>query len=419
MLRTPLLAATLSALGALAAAAPSQAIPLVGKPMPDEVEILAVTLAADAPSTAPLKATKNGVRFEGDAGWIEFELRVDTNGRYRCELETTEGPENGTAWVEDYVENPDGRSYDVTGPMTLPAGGGRVARDGSPLDVGVHRMRLHLGGGATTVKSLRFARMVRHQMTPTTLVQRTQGDEWVLVWSDEFDGRGVPNPTRWTYDVGDWGWGNREPQYYTVGRPENARQENGILIIEARPDDLGHEWTSARLTTRGKVSFLYGRIEIRAMVPSADGTWAAGWLLGDAYRDEKSWPYCGEVDVLEAVGCEIDDATGAGRNHASCHTRAYYFKQGNHISSTLPMDTMARAFHVYAMEWDEHSVRMSVDGQQYYVYDRKEPEGAWPFDQPQNLILNLAMGGGMGGPIQEGLGAQRFLIDYVRVYGRR
>ena len=218
MHRTTLLAATLSALGALAAAVQGQAIPLVGKPMPDEVEILEVKLGADAPATAPLTAASGGVRFTGDAGWIEFELRVDTNGRYRCELETADGPENGTAWVEDYVENPDGRSYDVTGPMSMPAGGGRAVRDGSPLDAGVHRMRLHLGGGATTVKSLRFARMVRHQMTPTTLVQRTQGDDWVLVWADEFDGRGVPNPTRWTYDVGNWGWGNREPQCYTEGR---------------------------------------------------------------------------------------------------------------------------------------------------------------------------------------------------------
>ena len=133
MHRTTLLAATLSALGALAAAVQGQAIPLVGKPMPDEVEILEVKLGADAPATAPLTAASGGVRFTGDAGWIEFELRVDTNGRYRCELETADGPENGTAWVEDYVENPDGRSYDVTGPMSMPAGGGRAVRDGSPL----------------------------------------------------------------------------------------------------------------------------------------------------------------------------------------------------------------------------------------------------------------------------------------------
>ena len=104
-------------------------------------------------------------------------------------------------------------------------------------------------------------------------------------------------------------------------------------------------WTSARLTTRGKVSFQYGRLELRAKAPVADGTWGAGWLLGDAYRDELSWPYCGEVDIFEAVGREIDDETGDGINHGSCHTRAYYFKQGNHISNTIPVEGMGTEFH--------------------------------------------------------------------------
>ena len=359
------------------------------------------------------------VRVEGREGFVEFALVVPTAGRYRCELSATAAEEGAVAWVEDYVDNDDGRTYDITAAMPVSTAGGVTSKDGCPLDARTRRMRLHVRGGPVTVEDLRFTLMRRHRETPTTLVQSMDGDEWQVVWRDEFDGEGLPDSTNWLHDVGDWGWGNNEPQYYTEDRVENARQEGGHLVIEARPDDLGHAWTSARLTTRAKVRFLYGRFEIRAKVPSTDGTWAAGWLLGDGYRDERSWPYCGEIDVLEGVGREIDDATGDGINHASCHTRAYYFKQGNHISNTIEVSDMADEFHLYAMEWDEREVRMYLDGVHYYTYDKHDSPAAWPFDEPQNLILNLAMGGGMGGPIAADAGPQRFVIDYVRVYGRR
>lgn len=379
-----------------------------------------VTLGAGTASSGDVTAVDGGVRLAFDDGWLEFALPVAVAGRYRCELTVVEEAraDGASAWVEDYVGNPDGRTYDITGPMPLPRGG-VVARDGSPLDVGSHRMRLHCAGGPVTVRSLRFTLLREHAVTLRTSVQRTDGSEWVLVWSDEFERAGHPDPERWTSDLGNWGWGNREPQYYTEGRLENARVEDGHLVIEARPGDLGQAWTSARLTTRGKISFQYGRIEIRARVPAADGTWAAGWLLGDAYRDELSWPYCGEIDVMEAVGREVDDASGDGINHASCHTRAYYFKQGNHISSTIPVRGMSTGFHVYTLDWEPDAIRMSCDGEHYYTYDKTESPLSWPFDRPQNLILNLAMGGGMGGPIAAGIGPQRLLVDYVRVYERR
>ncbi len=256
-------------------------------------------------------------------------------------------------------------------------------------------------------------------MTPTTLFQSTEGDEWVLVWSDEFDGKSTPREDYWTCDLGNWGWGNNELQYYTEGRPENARQEGGNLVIEARRGDLGQPWTSARLTTRGKISFLYGKVELRAKVPATDGAWAAGWFLGDAYRDEKSWPYCGEIDVLEGVGREIDDATGNGINHASCHTRAFYFKQGNHISNRIDVKAMADEFHTYTLEWYPDRITVALDGEVYYVYDKTNGPLEWPFDKPQNLILNLAMGGGMGGEVDPAAERVRYVIDYVRVFGRR
>jgi len=384
---------------------------------------LRAPLSSKCAASAPLERAGSAVRLPGDNGWIEFELDVSVGGRYRVALSAAgsvpSGSESVVAWVEDYVGNPDGRHYDITSLMPVRKEATEVAREGSPLDRGKHRMRLHHAGGSLDVLGLEFTLQRRHELTPTTQVQRTEGETWMLVWADEFDGEGLPDATRWTYDVGDWGWGNREPQFYTAKRVENARQESGHLIIEARRDDLGHPWTSARLTTRGKVSFQYGRIEIRAQVPVADGTWSAGWLLGDDYRDERSWPYCGEIDVLEGVGREIDDATGDGINHASCHTRAYYFKQGNHISNTKAVPGMGASFHVYTVDWWPDRVEIAVDGERYYVYDKHDGPLEWPFDRPQNLILNLAMGGGMGGAIDPAIDRQRLLVDYVRVYGRQ
>jgi beta-glucanase (GH16 family) len=280
-------------------------------------------------------------------------------------------------------------------------------------------MRLHFEGTNLQVDKIELTKMIDHQMTPETLTQSTTGENWELVWSDEFEGEGLPDTTKWIYDVGNWGWGNNEPQYYTASRTENARLENGNLIIEARKNDMGQEWTSARLTTRGKTSFLYGKIEFRGKAPAKDGTWAAGWLLGDAYRDELSWPYCGEIDVLECVGREIDDVTGDGINHASCHTRTYYFKENTSITAVTKVEDMVNTFHTYTIEWKPDGIKAFLDGKEYYTYDKTKDSLEWPFDQPQNIILNLAMGGGMGGAIDPSIDSQQFILDYVRVYELR
>ena len=115
-------------------------------------------------------------------------------------------------------------------------------------------------------------------------------------------------------------------------------------------------------------------------------------MLGDEYVDEKSWPYCGEIDILESVGREFDADGKNGINHASCHTRAYYFKQGNQISSTIPVPNMATEFHNYAVEWSPEGIKAFLDGKHYYTYDKLDGPLEWPFDKPQNLILNLANG---------------------------
>jgi beta-glucanase (GH16 family) len=363
--------------------------------------------------------------LDSASGSLLLDLNVPVTGRYRLEL-YSDGPAGHSLWLEDYIHNPDGRTYNLTGSLgpAADAGPKRWQRDGLPLDTGLHAMRLHVEGLGTRVDSMRFRRMVRHHNPVEPLVQAMDGSAWELVWSDEFDRDGLPDSTKWTWAFGDWGWGNHEAQYYTVARPENARVEDGLLVIEARKDWPSSNadsttWSSARLTTRGKQSFTRGKIVIRAQAAPFAGCWAAGWTLGEAYRDELSWPYCGEIDILESVGWETDNETGAGKAHASVHTRAYYFKQGNHLTSTIDVDDISTEFHEYAVVWDRDSIAAYIDDTHYFTYAQKESEWAWPFDEPQNIIINLAMGGGWGGAIEGDLQEARYLIDYVRVYDRR
>ena len=349
-------------------------------------------------------------------GWVEVDVNVPVSGRYTTELQVSSDVENASCWVEDYADNTDGRTYNITGNMLVEETDfSSISRDGSPLKKGLHKMKIHFNEGVN-IDWLKFTLLRESEVTPQNLTQKTDGKEWKVVWSDEFEGTEV-DTTKWTYDIGNWGWGNFEPQYYTVARKENARIEDGNLIIEARKNDMGQEWTSARLTTRGKTSFTYGRIEFRAKVPVERGNWSAGWTLGDSYVDESSWPGCGEIDILESVGYEIDDATGNGIAHASVHCKAYYFKIGNQKTFTVDVDKMNTEYHTYAIEWTPEKIIGFVDDTEYFYYNNNGEADAWPFDNPQNIILNLAIGGGWGGAqgIDESMTSQKMIIDYVRV----
>jgi beta-glucanase (GH16 family) len=363
------------------------------------------------------------VSFSDNESWLSFDVNVPEAGRYKFELNAMAETSGVTAWMEDYIDNKDGRTYNITGdvPVSQQDAFSIFSKDGTPLNKGVHKMKLHLKGGASKVDWFKFTLIKKHQLTPKSLTQKTDGKEWKVVWSDEFDGEGIPDTSKWTYAVGDWGWGNNELQYYTENRTENARQENGNLIIEARKNDMGKQWTSARLTTRGKISFLYGKIEFKANVPREKGNWAAGWTLGDSYVDELSWPYCGEIDIMESVGYEVDDESGDGIAHCTVHTPAYYFKIENQISSVIDVPKIAGEFHTYSVEWTPTEIKGFVDGKEYYLYDKTANEREWPFSKPQNIILNLAMGGGWGGAqgMNDTVASQELIIDYVRVYERQ
>ena len=255
--------------------------------------------------------------------------------------------------------------------------------------------------------------------------------DWKLIWSDEFDKPGLPDPSKWSYEEGFVR--NNEAQYYTRARSENARIENGMLVIEARKQKMENpaydpkaqagsrrsrafaEYTSASLTTRGKASWTHGRIEVRAKLPSGRGTWPAIWTLG-TNNSQVGWPACGEIDIMEFVGFD------PGIIHANIHTRKYnhVLKTGKGSQITIP--DASEEFHLYTLEWDAGHLDFFVDDKKYFTY-ANEGSGAdaWPYDQDQYLILNLAIGGAWGGAkgIDEACFPQRYHIDYVRVYQRK
>lgn len=236
-----------------------------------------------------------------------------------------------------------------------------------------------------------------------------------LVWSDEFDKSGSPDPARWKYDIGGNGWGNNELQFYTDKRPENARVENGKLIIEARKEDYqNRKYTSARLLTQDRMAWKYGRIEAYAKLPQGRGTWPAIWMLGNNIGTA-GWPRCGELDIMEHVGYD------QGVVHGTAHTEAYNHVKGTQKEGKTTVPTASSDFHLYAIEWSDKQISFFVDDTRYYTVERSilgGTEDKWPFDQPFFLILNLAVGGNWGGSqgVDESIWPQRMEVDYVRVY---
>jgi beta-glucanase (GH16 family) len=249
-------------------------------------------------------------------------------------------------------------------------------------------------------------------------------DDWSLVWSDEFSAEGAPDPAKWDYEEGFIR--NNEAQYYTRSNPRNARVEHGLLIIEARKEHLENlptkkgrrsarttaEYTSASLTTRGKASWTHGRIEVRAKLPTGRGMWPAIWMLGTNIS-QVGWPRCGETDIMENVGFDPDVI------HANIHTAKYNHVQKTNKGSKITVEKPYAAFHNYSVEWDDKKMDFFVDDKKYFTFDNEgSGEAAWPFNKPQYLILNVAVGGAWGGEkgIDDSIFPQRMEVDYVRVY---
>jgi len=247
--------------------------------------------------------------------------------------------------------------------------------------------------------------------TPPAAAQISAG--WTLVFSDEFDTPGALEPAKWGYETGYIR--NQEAQYYT-SRPENVRAEGGMLVIEARKEAYqSFGYTSASINTLGKYEFLYGRVEVRAKLPTGNGTWPAIWMLG-TNRRQVGWPACGEIDIMENVGFD------PLRISAAVHTSAYNHTIGTQKSAKITVASPWEDFHVYAMEWYPDRIDVFVDGQKYFTFANEGTGAAiWPFDKQQYLLINLAIGGSWGGQkgIDDGRFPHRYYVDYVRIYQQK
>ncbi len=240
---------------------------------------------------------------------------------------------------------------------------------------------------------------------------------WKLVWHDEFDGEGIPDPTKWTYAVGGHGWGNKEKQFYTEARVENANQRDGKLHVIARKESWeGNDYTSARIISRGLGDFQYGRFEIRAKVPPARGTWSAIWMMPSDWQfSDGGWPDVGEIDIMEHVGHD------RGVIHASAHSRDYQWQKGTQKTGVIEIPTATEEFHSYILEWSEERLAAYVDDQLYFEYlNEGEGVGKWPYNKPFYLIMNIAVGGEWvaAAGIDDDALPQVMEVDYVRVYQR-
>jgi len=245
----------------------------------------------------------------------------------------------------------------------------------------------------------------------------TTEKEWTFSstpsWADEFDNDGLPDETKWGYDVGGSGWGNNELQFYTEATLSNVKIENGILILTAKKENMNERaYTSARLVSKGKGDFLYGRIEARAKLPAGKGTWPAIWMLPTDWA-YGSWPASGEIDIMEHVGYDQDNV------HISIHSEAYNHGINTQKTGTKKIQNATTEYHTYRVDWTPDAISGFIDDEQIFVFKRESGDyKVWPFNKKFHLLLNLAVGGNWGGA--KGVDEQAFPasmeVDYIRVY---
>ncbi|GAB3172006.1 glycoside hydrolase family 16 protein [Telluribacter humicola] len=229
-------------------------------------------------------------------------------------------------------------------------------------------------------------------------------------WSEEFSYTGKPDAEKWSYELGGHGWGNNELQNYT-DRLENARVEDGMLIITARKEaSANRQYSSARLVTKDKADFTYGKVEVRAKLPSGRGTWPSIWALAsqNTYGTE-FWPDNGGIDLVAHAGFDQN------RVYSNIHNKAFSQKGNSMVIKSASSD-----FHTYTCEWTPERITLKVDGKTNFTYKREDKYTwrEWPFDQPFHLILNVAIGGTWGGEkgVDDSIFPQKMVVDYVRIY---
>lgn len=230
-----------------------------------------------------------------------------------------------------------------------------------------------------------------------------------LVWAEEFNYKGLPDNKIWSFNEGtgcpaNCGWGNSELEYYTNKQLANAKVDNGVLTITAiKQNKADKAYTSARIVSKEKNYFKYGRMECKAKLPTTKGTWPALWMLG-ANIDNVGWPACGEIDIVEHKGNDLNKIYG---------TLHYPKRFGNNGNGNTAMVKDVTKFHIYAVEWSEQEINFFVDDIKYHSVLN---ENTLPFNQDFYFIINLAIGGTFAGAVDDNLINESMQIDYVRVY---
>ncbi len=278
----------------------------------------------------------------------------------------------------------------------------------------IHTRNLRMIGRAIllctcwSVASAVIAQQTTDAAGQATATNPSTTTRWKLVWSDEFDYTGPPAAEKWDYETGMVR--NREAQYYTKARSENARVEAGQLIMEAHKEDFQRaKYTAGSLNSRA--NWQYGRVEVRAKIPTGRGMWPAIWMMPAEMTG--GWPACGEIDIMENVGFDPDVI------HATVHTKSYNHMIGTQKGDTIKIDKPYADFHVYAMEWNEEKIDFFLDDTKYFTFQNERSGTAtWPFDKAFHLKLNIAVGGAWGGQkgIDDNIFPQQLVIDFVRVY---
>lgn len=258
----------------------------------------------------------------------------------------------------------------------------------------------------------------------------TNSSAWKLIWNDEFDYQGKPDPSKWSYDIWPAGKVNDEDQTYTE-QLRNVEVKDGNLVITAHKEDYSNaNYTSGRIHSQGKGDFLYGRAEVRAKLPAGQGTWSAIWMLpsdpfkyattcevGEDWQGSSTcnaWPNSGEIDIMEHVGYDMQTI------HGTVHNEAYYWAKWEQRKASIEGKTVDQNFHVYAIEWTPEHIIVFFDETPYFFYSNESTGWqAWPYDHPYHVILNLAIGGSWGkagGPIDDSIFPVSMEVDYVRVF---
>lgn len=228
------------------------------------------------------------------------------------------------------------------------------------------------------------------------------------IWVDEFNTDGAPDATKWSYDVGGNGWGNSELQYYTDG--SNASVSNGTLTIVAKKVEFSNTYTSARMVTKNKADWLYGRVEVKTKLPKGRGTWPAIWML-PTDNEYGGWPNSGEIDIMEHVGFDLNNV------HFTLHAKAFYGANGKGVARNIPGAT--DDFHIYRLDWAPYGIRGYFDNEKVFEYlNTGAGSATWPYDKKFHMLLNIAVGGTWGGAqgVDDTIFPATMEIDYVRVY---